>query len=69
MRLMSFFAFEGLLNHVGEELFAETWDQERTFFLGPEYQGTLGKFDYLANELGLELGKVLQTLPVAQVAR
>ena len=56
-QLLSFFAMEGLLNHIGEELCGDVWKDERRFFAGPEYQGTLGKFDHLAEELGLELDK------------
>lgn len=56
-QLLSFFAMEGLLNHIGEELRGDVWKDERSFFASSGYQGTLGKFDYLAEELGVEVDR------------
>ena len=56
-QLLSFFAIEGLLNYILQELRGDVWKHEREFFAGPEYQGPLGKFDYLAEELGVDVDK------------
>ncbi len=56
-QLLSFFAIEGLLNYILQELRGDVWNREREFFAGPEYRGTLGKFDYLAEELGVDVDK------------
>lgn len=51
--LMMFFAFEGYLNWLGHLISPEIWDEEREFFNRPPYQGTLGKYLFLAKILVL----------------
>ena len=48
-------AYEGFLNHLIERLYPQVWAQERTFFRGPPFEGTLGKTAFLAVGVGLEL--------------
>jgi len=51
------FAFEGLLNYLGEELFSEEWADERQFFRkGPE-RGTEGKLTFLGQRLAVDLDR------------
>jgi hypothetical protein len=55
--LMLYFAFEGFLNCLGSQAYPDTWQRERAFFTGGKYPGTLGKLDYLAEQLGLPLDR------------
>ncbi len=50
--LFSFFAFEAYLNEVGRRLAPGVWKRERDYFAKGKYQGTLGKFKYLADSTG-----------------
>ncbi len=50
--LFSFFAFEAYLNEVGRRLHPCVWERERDYFAKGKYQGTLGKFKYLAESTG-----------------
>jgi hypothetical protein len=55
--LTLYFALEGFLNYLGARVCPEAWQDERRFFSGGDYPGTLGKLDYLANELGVQLDR------------
>ena len=48
-----FAAFEGYLNWLGSRLAPEVWKHEREFFSRSPYQGTLGKYRFLAKILCL----------------
>ena len=48
-----FAAFEGYLNWLGTRIAAEVWKDERQFFSRDPYQGTLGKYRFLAKILQL----------------
>lgn len=48
-----FVAFEGYLNWLGTRIAAEVWKDERQFFSRAPYQGTLGKYRFLAKILQL----------------
>ena len=45
--LTGFFAFEGFLNFVGEEIAPDIWKDERTFFSKSDFRGVMGKVEYL----------------------
>lgn len=51
--LLLFFTFEAYLNHLGEMVSAEVWNDERNYFngrkeiLGKRYFGPIGKLEYL----------------------
>jgi hypothetical protein len=51
--LLYFFAFEGYLNWLGNRIAPEVWEEERKFFSCPLYQGSLGKYRFLAKILRL----------------
>lgn len=51
---MSFFAFEGYMNWLGELLLPEVWQSEREFFRRKPYFGTLGKCKLIARTLHIE---------------
>jgi len=51
--LLYFFAFEGYLNWLGNRIAPEVWEEERKFFSCPPYQGSLGKYRFLAKILCL----------------
>jgi hypothetical protein len=55
--LFAFLAFEAFLNELGHAIAPEIWRQERDFFRGREFRGTLGKLLYLAQHSGLSLKK------------
>jgi hypothetical protein len=48
-----FAAFEGYLNWLGTRIAPEVWEDERQFFSRTPYQGTLGKYRFLAKILRL----------------
>lgn len=48
-----FAAFEGYLNWLGTRVAPEAWEDERQFFSRTPYQGTLGKYRFLAKILRL----------------
>lgn len=48
-----FAAFEGYLNWLGTRVAPEVWEDERQFFSRTPYQGTLGKYQFLAKILRL----------------
>lgn len=48
-----FAAFEGYLNWLGNRIAPEVWENERQFFSRNPFQGTLGKYRFLAKALGL----------------
>lgn len=52
--LFVYLALEAFLNDLGTRIRPEIWRDERKFF-GRKWRGTLGKLNYLAGELGLEL--------------
>jgi len=52
-RVLTFFAFEGYLNWLGELIFPDMWQSERNLFTKPPHAGTLGKHQYLREYLGL----------------
>ena len=55
--LLSSFAFEGLLNYIGEELYPKIWaDPRATFGLRP-YRGTAGKLRFLAEQLAVPIDR------------
>jgi hypothetical protein len=49
--VFAFFAFEAYLNEVGRRLCPDEWSREREFFAKGKYQGTVGKFRYLARKV------------------
>jgi hypothetical protein len=51
--LFLYFSFEAFLNYLGNIVAPQVWADERTFFSrGPsKYRGTLGKLDYLMDQL------------------
>jgi len=51
--LLFFAAFEGYLNWLGTRVAPEVWADERQFFSRTPYQGTLGKYRFLAKVLRL----------------
>jgi len=51
--LFVYTALEGYLNDIGSRFRPDTWANEREFFGRGQYHGTLGKLDYLLDELGL----------------
>jgi hypothetical protein len=56
--LTGFFAFEGFLNFVGEEIAQEAWADERKFFSTSKYKGIIGKIEYLFSKFSdVELDK------------
>jgi len=58
--IFAYFAFEAYLNHIGPIVCAEEWFREREFFGGEggeRYRGTLGKAQFLADHLGVELDR------------
>lgn len=55
--LLSSFAFEGLLNYIGDELYPSVWTEERSFFGVGQYRGTDGKLKYLAEKLNLAIDR------------
>jgi hypothetical protein len=56
--LTGFFAFEGFLNFVGEEIAEEAWAEERKFFSSSKYRGIIGKVEYLFSKFpDVELDK------------
>lgn len=48
-----FAAFEGYLNWLGTRIAPEVWEDERQFFSRAPYQGTIGKYRFLAKILNL----------------
>ena len=48
-----FAAFEGYLNWLGTRIVPEVWEDEKQFFSRTPYQGTLGKYRFLAKILHL----------------
>ncbi len=48
-----FAAFEGYLNWLGTRITPEVWKDERQFFSRVPFQGTLGKYQFLAKHLRL----------------
>ena len=56
--VFAFFAFEAYLNEVGRHLAPEVWARERDFFAKGKYQGTLGKFRYLADVTSYQYSSV-----------
>jgi hypothetical protein len=50
-----FAAFEGYLNWLGNRIAPETWKDEKRFFSRSPFQGTLGKYKYLAKILELPI--------------
>lgn len=48
-----FVAFEGYLNWLGSRIAPEVWEEERQFFSCSPFQGTLGKYRFLAKLLCL----------------
>jgi hypothetical protein len=55
--LFVYFAVEGYANDAGVRLFPDIWEREREFFAGDQFQGTLGKLEFLATELGVAVDK------------
>jgi len=55
--LTLYFAFEGFLNCLGGHAYPDTWQRERAIFTGGKYPGTLGKLNYLAEQLGVLLDR------------
>lgn len=53
--LLAAAAFEAYLNYLGEEMLPDIWDNERSAFSKPPYQGTGGKLKRIADELGWAL--------------
>ncbi len=51
--ILTYSAFEGYLNWLGETIDPQIWRKERQFFNNPPYKGTLGKYIYLSKILGL----------------
>lgn len=54
--ILSFFALEAYLNHLGQRIRPQIWQNERAYFSGRKaingrkYRGVLGKLEYLAQE-------------------
>lgn len=48
-------AYEGFTNDLIERLYPDVWKKERTFFQSGKYRGTLGKTQFLADQLGVSL--------------
>jgi hypothetical protein len=57
--LFLYFSFEAFLNYLGNIVAPQEWADERTFFnRGPvRYRGTLGKLDYLMDQLHVARNK------------
>jgi hypothetical protein len=51
--LLHFFAFEGYLNWLGNRIAPEVWEEEKEFFSRSPYQGSLGKYCFLAKVVRL----------------
>jgi len=49
--VMQFFAFEAYLNYIGVLIADDVWAREREFFSREPFQGTLGKYVFLAKLL------------------
>lgn len=52
-----YFSFEAYLNTALRAVARETWKDERRFFAGGKYRGTLGKFQYLAELASFQVEK------------
>lgn len=55
--LFAYLAFEGYLNYLGAKAYPDVWEDERKFFSGGNYRGTLGKLQYIAEDLHVALKK------------
>lgn len=55
--VLLFACFEAHLNFLGETLFPDVWVNARQHFGRPPHRGTLGKFTYIANRLGLKVDR------------
>ncbi|MEX2409943.1 MAG: hypothetical protein WD607_01000 [Candidatus Paceibacterota bacterium] len=51
--LTLYFTLESYLNYLGDTAFSETWANEREFFSINEYKGTLGKLQWLSEQLNI----------------
>lgn len=55
--LVTFFAFEGFLNYIGEELYPREWEDEKELFSSGSRRGTKGKLEFLAERLAVPLDR------------
>ncbi|MGD0993490.1 MAG: hypothetical protein ABR998_13575 [Gemmatimonadales bacterium] len=63
--LFTYLAFEAYLNYLGARLCPQEWANEREFFGSGQFHGTVGKAEYLAHQLSVDLApgkRPLQTV-------